>query len=152
MRNGTCTICFAEFKPREGKLYCSNACKQRGYADKKAGAVAPSKDPQNSLETTEKKPTKQFILFYPEFQEYKKRFPGILDEFPLYCFFRKNWTGIFDAEKFMDYIESLGENFWDDFYDNMGHGDVSPARKKYNEFQEKFFGGEEFVVAFDQKS
>jgi len=152
MRNSACVICLTEFKPREGKLYCSNACKQKGYADKKNESIGAKTNEQiESKDQEERKSKKQFTIYFPEYEKYCKDFPKSFDSFPLFCFFRKNWTGVFDSKKFNAYIESLGDSFWEDFWDDHGHNDISPARKKYNEFQEKFFGSDEFIVDFNEK-
>jgi hypothetical protein len=146
MRNSTCVICSKEFAPREGKLYCSNACKQKAYADKKNVAIVSDTDKEQ-----EEKKKKQFTIYFPEYQEYSKKYPNNkLIEFPLFCFFRKNWIGEFDLIKFREYMKSYDSNFWEDFYDSWNEGKISPARKKYNQFQEQFFGGDDFIVAFGE--
>jgi hypothetical protein len=148
MRNRTCIICSNEFAPREGKLYCSNACKQKGHTDKKHEATEIA---NMQREQEEKKAGKKFVIYFTEYQEYNKKYPDtFLKEFTLYCFFRKNWTGTFDKEKFRQYVNSFDDVWWDEFWDVNGTYKVSAARKKYNEFQEKFFGGDEFIVSFEE--
>ena len=133
MRNTSCIICFKEFEPREGKLYCSNACKQKGYSDKKENQIKINE----KLEIHEKiKRKKEF--YFSEYLEYNKKFPNELDSFLLFCFFRKNFEGEFDLEQFNKYIKSFPSDWWDDFWNKENNS----ARKKYKEFEEKYFTDE----------
>ncbi|MGP8216481.1 MAG: hypothetical protein ACLQQ4_13010 [Bacteroidia bacterium] len=146
MRNNTCIICKTEFEPREGKIYCSNACKQKGYSDKKLQIGA-----QQAKEQEVKTARKQFQFFYPEYEEYKSKYPNDIDSFLLYCFFRKNLTGVTSIEQVYNYINSFTRNWWDEFWDNYDTGIVSPQRKKYNEFQERYFG-DEVIISFSEQA
>jgi|GEM_PF-4044298 hypothetical protein len=140
MRNSTCVICFKEFAPREGKLYCSNACKQKGYADNKLQAEATEK------KTEERKvASKQLEISYADYQEYKKKYPNSMDSFLLFSFFRKNFTGVFSAEQFYNYINSFDLSWWEDFWEEK-----SEAWKKYREYEAKYFG-DEVVISFSEK-
>ena len=136
MRNSTCVICFKEFEPREGKLYCSNACKQKGYADKKANSNA-----MNEKKEEQTKQEKKLQFYFAEYQEYIKKYPESIHSFLLFCFFRKNFVGAFNAEQFNEYIKSFPPDWWEDFWNK----EDNPARKKYYEFEEKYFTNDNYI-------
>jgi hypothetical protein len=130
MRNTTCKICSKEFPPREGKLYCSNACKQKGFNNNKQELKAPL----ITIEKEEKKIKKEF--YFSDYKEFIKLFPESIDSFNVFCFFRKNIKGDFNAIIFHDYINSFSSDFWENLYsENNNH-----IRKKYIEFETSFLG------------
>ena len=142
MRNSTCIICAQEFEPREGKMYCSNACKQRGHLDKKQQIGAKTEKEQ------EQKAAKERLEFYwSDYQEYRKKHPDSLDVFLTFCFFRKNFKGVFDAEQFYTYMQTFGRYWWEEFWEDENN----PAQKKYKEFIAKYFG-DEVAITFSDKS
>ena len=140
MRNSSCIICFEEFEPRAGKLYCSNSCKQKGYADKKHQTVGDI-DKEEKIKGFRK----QIEVSYSEYQEFKKKYPDYIP-FLFYCFFRKNLIGVVSIDEIHEYIENYGSSWWDDFWND----EKSPARKKYKEFEERYFN-DEFLVSFQKK-
>ena len=148
MRNNTCTICGSEFEPREGKLYCSNACKQKAFSDKKQGNALKEQKEQEQQAVKEK-----LAFYFTDFQEYGKKYPKNMESFLLFCFFRKNFSGKFDAEQFHAYINTFDSYWWDEFwgYDCGERTDkITPARKRYMEFEAKFFG-DDVVVSFTKQ-
>lgn len=118
MRNNTCVICGSEFEPREGKLYCSNACKQKGYSDKKQ-QIGEHEEKEQEIRATRK----QFQFYYLEFEEYRSKFPKGVSTFILYCFFRKNLTGVTAIQQVNNYIESFNGDWWDDFWGRDSWGE-----------------------------
>jgi len=130
MRNTTCIICLNEFKPREGKLYCSNACKQKSYSDKHHSEIKIEEKEklQNSIK-------KQLEFSFTEFIEYTKKYDDGIKDFKFYCFFRKNILGTPSIEEIYSYIDNFDWDWWNDFQND----ESSIARKKYNEFVAKFF-------------
>ena len=138
MRNTTCTICFKEFEPREGKLYCSNACKQKGYTDKKHHTFESQKK-ENEVINEKKK----IEIHFPEFQKFNSKYPDTIPTFILYCFFRKNLTGVTDIEEVYNYIKAFDSEWWQDFWSD----EKSIAKRKYNEFEENYFD-DNFIVSF----
>lgn len=141
MRNNTCIICNIEFEPREGKLYCSNSCKQKAFTDKK-GQLGIAMVREQEKEATRKKMNLNFL----EYQQYLKKYPNGLDTFQMYCFFRKNLAGNPTIEQINSYIKSFTGDWWEEFWENG-----SPARKRYKEFEEKFWG-DESVVSFEKNN
>ena len=141
MRNTTCVICLKEFKPREGKLYCSNACKQKGYSEKKYQTTNTIIN-DNDLNNIKKK----YIIYFPEFQEYQAAYPNDITSFIFYCFFRKNLIGITNIKQVYDYIDSFERSWFDEFWDNEN----SPAYKKYKEFELKFLD-DDFTISFENQ-
>jgi hypothetical protein len=141
MRNSICVICLNEFKPREGKLYCSNACKQKGYLDKKRPKIEVIKKDVD-LNNIKKK----YIIYFNEFKEYKLAFPNDIDSFMLYCFFRKNLIGITDIKQVYDYINSFEESLIEDLWSN----EYSSIYKKYKEFENKFLD-DDFIISFENQ-
>ncbi len=133
MRNNTCVVCFKEFEPREGKLYCSNACKQKAFADRQqeTGEI-------QEKEQEKQKIRKQLEFYLADFQDYKKKYPKSIDSFLIYCFFRKNFEGLFDAEQFHNYIETFEGWWWEEFWNDEN----SIAKKKFKEFEARFFSDE----------
>ncbi|MGP8216220.1 MAG: hypothetical protein ACLQQ4_11685 [Bacteroidia bacterium] len=146
MRNNICKICGTEFEPREGKQYCSNACKQKSYSDKKQQIGA-----QQTKEQEIKIARKQFQFYYPEYEEYKSKYPKGIDSFLMYCFFRKNLTGVTSVEQVYNYINGFTRSWWDEFWDNWDTGVVSPQRKKYDEFQGRYFG-DDIEISFSEQT
>lgn len=150
MRNNTCVICGTEFQPREGKLYCSNACKQKGYSDKKM-QVGEREEKEQEIKTTRK----QLQFYYYEFEQYKSKYPDGVGTFIIYCFFRKNLAGVISIEQVNKYIESFDSCWWNAFWGRTDWGEdtgtVAPSRKKYLEFEATYFG-DEVVISFENKA
>lgn len=141
MRNTTCVICLKEFKPREGKLYCSNACKQKGYTEKKYQTTNTIIN-DNDLNNIKKK----YIIYFPEFQEYQEIYPNDVTSFMLYCFFRKNLISVTHINQVYDYINSFDSSFFEDLWEN----EYSSAYKKYKEFGDKFLD-DDFIISFENQ-
>lgn len=133
MRNNTCIQCQTEFKPRKGKLYCSNACKQQAFSDKKNEIIELPLDNQKQKEAI-----KIHKLYFKEYQEYRSKYPDdVVDgDFILYGFLRKNLRNVTSIDQVHEYISSLGQYWWDQFWENEN----CAARKKMKEFQEQYFG------------
>lgn len=130
MRNTNCIICSNKFPPREGKLYCSNSCKQKGYSNKK-DALTSEKEKKAVKEDNRVK----YEFLFSDYQTYRKEYPTSLSSFIVFCFFRRNLKGEFNPKIFFDYLDSLDEQFWEDFWNY----DESKARKRYLEFESVFF-------------
>jgi hypothetical protein len=141
MRNTTCIICLQEFKPREGKLYCSNACKQKGYSDKKHQTTNTI---INEIDLNNIK--KKYIIYFPEFQEYQETYPNDIDSFIFYCFFRKNLIGVSDVKQVYDYIDSFEKSWFKDLWENEN----SSIYKKYKDFESKFLD-DDFIISFENQ-
>lgn len=141
MRNTTCVICLKEFKPREGKLYCSNACKQKGYSDKKnqTNNTIVGDIKLNNIK-------KKYVIYFPEYQKYQETYPKDTISFIFYCFFRKNLIGVTDIKQVYDYINS----FDDSWFDDLRRNEYSSAFKKYIEFEDKFLD-DDFIISFENK-
>ncbi|HEX7413377.1 MAG TPA: hypothetical protein VF411_04965 [Bacteroidia bacterium] len=106
MRNTACIICLKEFEPREGKFYCSNACKQKGYADKKNLSFENQKK-----EDETKSRQKQIEIYFPEYQKLKNKYPDTMDSFILYCFLRKNLIGVTDVAQVNNYLKTFDRHW-----------------------------------------
>ncbi|MFZ1290702.1 MAG: hypothetical protein WAR79_11470 [Melioribacteraceae bacterium] len=142
MRNNTCKVCFKEFEPRAGKLYCSNACKQKAFSDNKQQSELRE---EKAEETTLIK--KQLEFNFKEYQEYIIKYPESIENFQLYCFFRKNLTGNPSIEEINNYINSFSKNWWMNFW----HEENNPVYKKFKEFEAKFFS-DDVSVYFPSRS
>jgi hypothetical protein len=117
MRNDTCVECGQKFEPREGKLYCSEACNQAAYRRRK------------KIDEVEETPSIEGLMSnryaytfnMNEFIELRKdkRYEGLEPE--AFSFIRKNLTGNAD----FDFIKSVFD-LWDlDF-----------ANPEYNSYQQ----------------
>jgi hypothetical protein len=140
MRNDTCIICKTTFTPRAGKLYCSPACKQKGYSDRVNGLIG---NPEAVGENEARK--KVFEFNFTEYEEYLKCYPKARGTFPFYCLLRKNVKGTPDIHQIRKYIESIEDWWWDDICNDPN----SVAAKKMKEFEELYLGGNGLSVSFD---
>lgn len=131
MRNNTCIVCSNEFEPRAGKLYCSNACKQKAFSDnKQQSELREEKDKETTLIKN------KLELNFQEYQEYSKKYSDNIENFQMFCFFRKNLRGNPSLDDIHDYIKSFGGlNWWENFWQEENN----PAQIKYKEFQARFF-------------
>ena len=133
MRNNTCIVCSNEFEPRAGKLYCSNACKQKAFSDnKQQSELREEKDKETTLVK------KHLELNFKEYQEYSNKYSDNIENFQMFCFFRKNLRGNPSLDDIHNYIKSFGLNWWFNFW----HEENNPARNKYIEFEATFFSDE----------
>ena len=136
MRNSNCTVCLKEFAPREGKLYCSNACKQKGFNDNKQLEL---KSNEINKEKEIRKVKMEF--YFKDFQEFRKLYPDSINTFILFCFFRRNLQGIFIPDLFQEYLNSFSNNFWESFWND----DYSKAKTKYADFEMRFFSDDTII-------
>ena len=108
MKNSCCTICGNEFEPREGKLYCSDKCKQYAYSSKKNNSTPNTKD-KEIIPVKEFKP--RYKIDYNEYKKFKqmlvnndKTKEAKYINIYFYAFYRKNLSGLPDIEFIYDYI------------------------------------------------
>ena len=155
MKNSSCVICGKEFEPREGKLYCSDKCKQYAYASKKNNSTPNTKEIE-TIPVKEIKP--KYSINYNEYLEVKKMLEennrpntAKMIDICFYSFFRKNITGtpginfIFNYicdmysinSDFIHYIKNQDfEGLDQDYYDSY----IKPMRQKYEAFLDLFHG------------
>jgi hypothetical protein len=122
MRNSSCIICGQDFEPREGKLYCSDKCKQYAYTSKKNKVETIPKE-----EETKPDPVPEIKIYYridlceyrnvigkceAEGKKWAKDFFNIIS----YSFFRKNLSGISDIDFIIDYLDNISDVYRDFFY------------------------------------
>jgi hypothetical protein len=147
MRNSTCIICGTEFEPRKSKLYCGNACKQKGYSDKKYRQIESiAKEQEIKVEKT------QMLSYYQEYLDYNDEYPSEKPStFLLFCFLRKNISGALsnslDRNRFYNYVLILDDSFWYDLYENKN----SAIARRYEEFKAKYFG-DDFLISFPSQA
>lgn len=142
MRNNTCIVCSNEFEPRAGKLYCSNACKQKAFfGNKQQSELRGEKDKETTLIK------KQLEFNFKEYQEYLVKYPDDIANFQLYCFLRKNLQGKPMLDDIHNYIKNFDQNWWMNFY----HEESNIVQKKYKEFESKFFS-EEVKIHFSTRT
>ena len=136
MRNTTCIICSKEFPPREGKLYCSNACKQKGFNDNKQLEL---KSNEINKEKEIRKVKMEF--YFKDFQEFRRLYPNSIRTFIVFCFFRRNLQGLFIPDLFQEYLNSFSDDFWESFWND----DHSKAKKKFADFEMSFFSDDTII-------
>jgi len=134
MKNDTCVICGKQFdKPRAGKLYCSNKCKQAAFDMKKHSirkTEVVKEEPNHNVKLDR---LYHFNLY--EFKQVKEK-SGIEWEPEVYWFLRKNLSGLVDLDQIISHIQSFtccdscGDCFFYDNYRNPGH----PLCKSFNDF------------------
>ena len=71
MRNSACIICGKEFEPREGKLYCSDKCKQYAYTSKKNKIESTEPEDEKKPEPV-KESIPKYRFDYSEYEEFLK--------------------------------------------------------------------------------
>ena len=102
MRNDTCIICGTKFLPREGKMYCSESCRTIAYNKRQK---EKADNPQPEVKTMKEEPL--YIFENKEFKEVEKITTKLKGEDVLliYCYYRKNMTGIPKIKEISEYIE-----------------------------------------------
>ncbi|HBS87726.1 MAG TPA: hypothetical protein DEA97_14280 [Bacteroidales bacterium] len=137
IENSMCVECGKEFEPRKGKLYCSDACKQKAYGRKKT--------------TNEKEKTKMeekmnipilYKVKYSEFLEYNTKYKDEMS-IELFSFLRTKITGNYTVELFSSYYSSLYDT---GSIDRMYNDTTSVFYKKFQEFLSLFHGGNIEIV------
>lgn len=134
MKNNSCIVCGNTFEPREGKLYCSESCKQSAYRKKKISKDNPDEDKEKK--TIVRKPEPMYSFDYAEYLAVKKE---IDIRFDLFCFVRRSLSGIPDISFIIDYIKELEEmelvyNIYQNEKDN-------PMKTEFEKFKAIFHGG-----------
>jgi len=156
MKNNTCVICGTTFEPRENKLYCSNSCRTKAYNEKKEKRntdTVKQPEPEQIL----KKPN---IIYKFDMSEYKEL---ILIEgfkklgFEMFCFVRKNLSGISNINDITDYFNEIYKNNLEEFYiqfEDIQSYEVNSMfksqLKEYTSFLELFHSGQ--VEIFNSKN
>jgi len=107
MINDTCVVCNKKFEPREGKQYCSDACKQKAYSQRKT-EKSEHKGLQGKAEVL-------YSFSFSELQAYNKE-SGDDMQVELFCFIRKNLKGEFDLNFIVQYISNLAEH---NYFENV---------------------------------
>jgi hypothetical protein len=166
MRNSICVICGQEFEPREGKLYCSDKCKQYAYTSKKNKNESITQEEEKKPEPVKEiKPKYRFD--YNEYNEFLKMMDskgnGEIKKcysLTVYSFYRKNLSGISNIEFIYNYIMDMYDSdfhflWWlitgdDDYSDEFYTKYIKIRREKYEHFTALFHSGE--VEFYDSKN
>ena len=103
MKNDTCIMCGEKFEPKENKMYCSDACKQKAYSIRKI-SEEKEKNVVYTISMSELKKVQQI--------DDSNEGMGI----EVYAFIRKNLQGSVNVEFIVDYIANLSLS---SFFDNV---------------------------------
>ncbi|MBA7580153.1 hypothetical protein ES708_22044 [subsurface metagenome] len=130
MKNDTCVICGKQFdKPRAGKLYCSDKCKQAAFDMKIHSTGKPEIIKEEPTHNVKLDRLYQFNLF--EFEQVKEKFKIEAD---IYWFLRKNLSGPVDLDQIISHVRNFtcGENgqYFYENYQKLGH----PLCKSFDDF------------------
>jgi hypothetical protein len=139
MKNDTCVICLKNFEPRQGKLYCSDACKQQAYQSRQEEASSVEKKTDLLEERVSiKKPKYRFN--HTEYNEYIKRYPDThINNMYRYFFFRKNLSGQLKFDEVMIYFQDFIDN---GFFDRIYYDRDSIEELSLDEFTRLFYTDE----------
>jgi hypothetical protein len=129
MKNDTCTVCGKKFEPRQGKLYCSESCKQAAFNERKK---IPKDFEEGEILSHE---IKKKVLYQFEKEEYLKVEEAYGDKLNIieYCFMRKNLIGNPTVKEIVEYIKNFGFEFTDP---------EKPDYKPYCEFLQEYQRGQ----------
>jgi hypothetical protein len=147
MRNDTCIICGQKFEPREGKLYCSENCKQKAYNDRKKESN-PEEETDLKCQSMEVKKNILYTFYLEEFELVKKRAkekeirdPFNFLDFDQYCYFRRliNTQGKVNIDFIVNAISKYSSVPLD-----YHHGDV--IRDEFEKFQRTIHSGQIEII------
>ena len=118
MKNTVCAVCGKEFPPKANKMFCSDACRQKAYQNKKGKGLTGNEEEKPQKDIKEKKEVSvKFTIDFKEYEQYIKylkdnNFEKLAKQFDfvLFAFFRKNLMGIFKSDMFHMYFNEILRN------------------------------------------